>query len=275
MPRVRAAAALTRTQRLQRCRRARARQWSDSRSKPAVLSVIATSTNVASAAAPAPAAAAAVPSVPVAAAAAAAPPLDSSWPVLQAMMCLRHREEFPLGPHCPRILQLSTNVLEAAAAQFARLRAELAAVPTAALQARVERASAACEAHENPPDRDGWPQYPSTTKRLELHILWENAVRAAEHRSDQLELMPRATVPCPDGCTKPDIFHRTHIPDGACTNCTTRDTESIKAHFSGVQTHSCFDEDTVRVHGDYGLRPLSPSYLEQQEAVERERAARL
>jgi len=100
-----------------------------------VLSVIATPTDVASAAAPAPAAAAAVPSVPVAAAALApdAPPLDDSWPVVEAMMCLRHREEFPLGPHCPRILQFSTNVLEAAAAQFARLRAEIAAVPTATL----------------------------------------------------------------------------------------------------------------------------------------------
>jgi len=111
--------------------------------------------------------------------------------------------------------------------------------------------------------------------------LWEKAVNAAEHRSDQLELMPRATVPCPDGCTEPDrvpgLIHRTHIPDGACFRCTTRDTDSIKAHFSAarMQKHSCFNEHSINVYGDHGLRPLRPSYLEQQEAMERERAARL
>lgn len=254
MPRGRAAAALTRSQRLQRWRRARARQWSDSRSKPAVLSVIATPTDVASDAAPAPAAAAAVPSVPVAAAAAAAAPAPDAppnhWIVTRAMACLRHREEFPLGPHCPRILQFSTNVLEAAAAQWEWLRAEHAAVSTATLEANVERAYAACQAHEA-------IEYAPSTERRALHTEWENAVRATFRRSDQLDLMPRATVPCPDGCTKPDLFTRRHIPFGACLRCTTRDTESISAHFSAarMQKHSCFNEELRCIHGLFATRP--------------------
>ena len=263
MPRVRAAAGPTRAQRLQRWRRVRARQWSDSRSQSAVLSVTTTPTDVASAAAPTPAAAAAVPSVSVAAAAAAAPapspaPSPDTLPVVCAMMCLRHREEYPLGPHCPRILQFSTNVLEEAAAQLERLRAEHAAVSTAALEAEVDRAYAACLAHDA-------IEYASSTEHLAVSLVWQKATMATFRRSDQLDLMPRATVPCPDGCTRPDCLTRKHIPFGACLRCTTRDTESISAHFSAarMQKHSCFNEQLCCAHGFFGLRPLGPDFSAQ------------
>lgn len=250
----------SRAQRLQRWRTLRTRHL---RNKTAVQSVTSTPTDVATAtatAAPTLAAAAAVPSdsATIAAAAPAAPNWMLTTPdrrLARAMVCLRHREEYPLGPHCPRILQFSTNVHEAAAAQFERLRAEHAAVPMAALHAAVDRAVDALRVHDSIP-------YAPCTEREVLRSAWESTVRAIDRRNDELDLMPRATQPCPDGCTPPDDWRRRHIPYGACQRCTTRDTESISSHFiERMQKHSCFHEDASHcVHGIYAFEPPFPFF---------------
>jgi len=135
--------------------------------------------------------------------------------------------EYPLGPHCKQLQQLPTNVVQAARAELARLTAEHAAVPTAALEASHERAQAellACidAGHEF---ARGWLEHEQ--QRDVLNRASGAAFKAIIIRADEQEIMPRSTTPCPGGCDPLD-WSGPHISHGSCTKCTTRDTESIE-----------------------------------------------